>query len=175
MPKRISSVLRYALKTIRHKSLVFKYGLRTRAPLWRLLMHDWTKFTPSELPFYANRFFGANDDPLGFAQAWNHHHKYNRHHWEHWIPTTSHILSPMPAGMPLPMPEPIIREMVADWLAASIAYTGQHPATLADWEWFHKERQQMLLHDQTEAVLQRVLSEYFARHQKIVSPSSLHA
>jgi len=153
--------LRYVMRTLHHKWYVFRFGLRTRAPIWRLLIHDWTKFTPSELSAYANRFFGDTVDQLAFAQAWNHHHKANPHHWEYWVPVSAHTLSPIRAGTPLPMPEWAVREMVADWLGAEMSYGGPMPARIEDFHWYHKERPLMMLHDDTAALVEQVLGEYF--------------
>jgi hypothetical protein len=156
-------ITRYALKTLHHKYYVFRFGLKTGASLWRLLKHDWVKFTPSELPYYANRFYGKNDDQLGFAHAWNHHHKRQDHHWEYWIPTSAHSKSPVPGGEPLPMPEAAIREMVADWLAASTVYVGIVPTSIADWKWFQREKKKIRLHPDSWIILDQVMSSYFAR------------
>lgn len=169
----------YVAKTIRHKVAVVRYGRRTRASLWRLIRHDLSKFGPSELPHYARQTygprFGLKIDPCAFACAWNHHHKHNDHHWEYWIPVTSHMLSSLPAGSPLPMPIAAVREMVADWLAASSSYSGRTPATLESWTWFHEVRPQLKLHLVTWGRLDRVLSEYFghAAHLDEAEPSPL--
>lgn len=47
--------LRYVL---RHKWFVLVAGRRTGAPLWRLLIHDWSKFLPSEWAPYVQMFYG---------------------------------------------------------------------------------------------------------------------
>lgn len=153
---------RYVARTLAHKWLVLRFGIRTKAPLWRLLIHDWTKFTPAELPAYAARIYGDTHDPTAFAQAWNHHHKRHPHHWEFWIPVTSHMLSDAPAGEPLPMPEWAVREMVADWLAATSAYSGKAPANAGEWTWYIENRDTIRLHPETAKLLDRVMAEYFA-------------
>jgi hypothetical protein len=150
-------------QTMIHKWYVLRAGMRTGAPLWRLVIHDWTKFMPSEAPHYGRRQYGAADDNLGFAQAWNHHHKRHKHHWEWWIPVTSHRLSPVKAGEPLPMPEWAVREMVADWLGASKAYHGFFPETLQEWDWYHREKSSLRLHEETARLLEKVLDDYFRR------------
>lgn len=71
-------ILRFIAKTMVHKAYVIRFGLKTKAPLFRLLIHDWTKFTPAELPHYARRHYGSNDYKLGFSLAWNHHSKSKR-------------------------------------------------------------------------------------------------
>lgn len=154
---------RYILKTLHHKFWVFRYGLLTGAPLWRLVIHDWTKFTPSELPAYANKFYGEEIDHLGFARAWNHHQKHNDHHWEAHVLQSAHTLSPVPGGSPLPMPEGAVREMVADWLGAERSYGGTMPRSLAEFKWFLKERPEMVLHDETSALVEKVLADYFSK------------
>lgn len=152
---------KFLWRTSIHKTFVLLAGLRTGAPLWRLIVHDWTKYTPAEAPHYGRRHYGAKDDILGFVYAWNHHSKLNPHHWEYWIPVTAHRLSPIKAGAPLPMPEWAVREMVADWLGASRSYEGFFPRSLEGWDWYHKEKEKLRLHDDTWVLLARVLEEYF--------------
>jgi hypothetical protein len=50
--------LQYAKYLARHKWFVFLAGLNTRAPLWRLIVHDWSKFMPCEWRPYAHFFYG---------------------------------------------------------------------------------------------------------------------
>ena len=50
--------MQYFWLTWRHKWFVLLAGLKTKVPLWRLLVHDWTKFFPAELPHYQRQFFG---------------------------------------------------------------------------------------------------------------------
>lgn len=153
--------IRYVRKTLHHKWFVFWFGLRTKAPIWRLLIHDWTKFTPAELPAYANRFFGDGNDHISFALAWNHHSKLNPHHWEFWVPLTAHSKSPIPGGQPLPMAEWAVREMVADWLGAERSYNGFTPKNLSTWKWYNDNRGEMQFHPETALLLDDVLAKYF--------------
>jgi hypothetical protein len=154
--------IRYMLKTLHHKWFVFWFGLKTKAPLWRLLIHDWTKFTQYELPAYADWFFGDQKNEIFFAHAWNHHHKSNPHHWEYWIPVTAHSKSSIPAGIPLPMPEWAVREMIADWLGAERSYNGMTPPSLSEWPWYNATRPEMRFHPDTSVLVDRVLDEYFS-------------
>lgn len=133
------STLRYVALTIKHKWFVFLAGINTGAPLWRLLIHDWSKFLPAEAPHYGRQFFGAADDPLGFSYAWLHHQRRNPHHWEYWIPITGHNRGGYGDLQPLPMPEWAVREMVADWMGASRAYEGRWPTGPRSWDWFRVE------------------------------------
>lgn len=162
--KPLSPYFQFAGKVFKHKCLVFRYGLRTKAPLWRLFIHDWTKLLPVEFPHYARQICGSGGDEVAFAQAWNHHSKHNPHHWEYWIPVTAHMRSALPPN-PLPMPEWAVREMVADWLAASHATLGAAVHSVEAWSWFQNEKDVKLrLHPDTWATLNRVLVEYFESH-----------
>lgn len=132
--------MRYFLLTLKHKWFVLLAGLRLGGiPLWRLIIHDWSKLTPSELPAYNRQFFGDGTSPnFEFERAWLHHQNHNPHHWEYWISRTSHNKSgggPGSGEQILPMPETYVREMVADWLGASRAYEGYWPHKTGRWTW----------------------------------------
>lgn len=139
--------LKYMWLTVKHKWFVFQAGLLTGAPLWRLIIHDWTKFTPSEAPHYGRQFFGDKSDPRGFIAAWIHHQNHNPHHWEYWVPRTGHNRCdpPYPDGEPVPMPFWAVREMVADWFGAGRAYEGRWP-DVNNWTWLEQNRPKMKLH-----------------------------
>lgn len=152
--------MKYFWLTIKHKWFVFLAGLQTKAPLWRLLIHDWSKFTRPELPHYQRQFFGKADDPLGFMIAWIHHQNYNPHHWEYWIPRSGHnrCAPPFPDNTPIPMPEWAMREMVADWLGASRAYEGTWPKP-GNWKWLEKNFNKIRVAPSTRAFLIMFLDE----------------
>ena len=137
----------YALSVIRHKFYVLVAGLRVgNIPLWRLLIHDWSKFRPREFVAYRRRFVLKNCGKEEWRIAVNHHYKGNPHHWEYWI---------HPDGTPLPMPLTYVREMVADWMAASRSYAGH-------WDffpWVQEHWSQMRLHNQTQKKVREVLLE----------------
>lgn len=161
MTANLSPTLKFLKRTIIHKAFVFRAGLRTRAPFWRLVFHDWTKFLPSEAPHYGRQLFGSADDPISFSQAWNHHHKSNPHHWEWWIPLTTHGRASETSLDPLPMADWAVREMVADWLGASRVNDGFWQQKLSEWAWFHSARPMMRLHPDTSARVDVVLAQYF--------------
>lgn len=128
--------MRYAWLTIKHKWFVFVAGISLGVPLWRLMLHDWTKFLPWNLVAYNRQFFGKADRPEQFVRAWLRHQNAHDHHWEWWIPRTGHnrCQPPYPDTEPLPMSVAAVREMVADWMGASRAYEGRWP-TAANWPW----------------------------------------
>jgi hypothetical protein len=152
------SYISYLLYVLRHRWFVFveccQEGL-----LWRGLVHDASKFRPSEFFPYA-RFFGARQprDKTGyykptdtgdaaFDRAWFWHQKRNRHHWQYWtIPTADGVV-------PLDIPDADLREMVCDWRGASRA----QGATSTVQEWYAANGAKMVLTDATRLRLNALL------------------
>jgi len=146
----------------------YKYGVK--ASLWRLLMHDLSKFSKHELPHYDRQFFGDADRPEEFIRAWVHHQNHNQHHWEYWIPRTGHSRCdpPYPDGEPIPMPMKYVREMVCDWLGAGRAYEGKW-IDVKNWTWLEQAYPTMVLHQKTRNSLIIVLLEIGVSFKKLVS------
>lgn len=151
--------LKYLWLTLKHKVFVFRAGLRTKAPIFRLLIHDWSKFTFAEAPHYGRQFFGPADEPLNFSKAWLHHQNINPHHWEYWVPRTQHNRGGLEGA--LPMPEWAVREMVADWLGASRAYEGSWPKSIESWTWLQQNLDKITVHSDTKKMINQVLKEVF--------------
>lgn len=124
----------YLKAVLRHKYYVFLAGRRVgNIPLWRLIIHDWTKFLPVEFIGYANWHFGNCKNKETWAKAWLHHANHNPHHHEYWVirwfgedaqfyeelgePVADFVVA-------LEIPETYLREMVADWMGASRNYSG---------------------------------------------------
>ena len=83
----------YLKSLLRHKWFVLLAGLKVGGvPLWRLIVHDMSKFSRFEFRQYAVNFHGqespvdADQVSLDFAYAWLHHENSNPHHWGYWIP-----------------------------------------------------------------------------------------
>jgi hypothetical protein len=160
--RNIIPTIKYLHSTTIHKYYVFQAGRWTKTSLWRRLVHDWTKYTSAEAPHYGRQLFGAADDNVGFITAWNHHHKANPHHWEYWIPATTHTRGSWVPGEPLPMPEIVIREMVADWLGAGRHYTGSWAGSVETWGWYNEWKDRIVLHADTRVKLEAIIAETFA-------------
>lgn len=127
--------LRYANYLLRHKWFVLVAGLRTKAPLWRLLIHDWSKFLPCEWVHYATSFYGprprTGEVKAAFNYAWLHHIHANPHHWQHWS-----LREDSGAVKILEIPDHFTKEMLADWMGAGRAITGKWDIV----EWYKKNR-----------------------------------
>lgn len=98
----------------KHKKYVLQAGIMVGGISdERLFNHDASKFLVAEFPHYARNFHGDKADPEGFGRALEHHWRCNDHHWQYWVRE----------GVPTIMLEESVREMVADWMAASLQYT----------------------------------------------------
>jgi hypothetical protein len=148
----------YLKYILRHKWYVmwecFRHGL-----YWQGLVHDLSKFRPSEFFPYANFFYeehrcerGLNTRPLhidyAFDLAWLKHLHRNPHHWQHWIRNgddgTIRIFE---------MPRKYWLEMVADWVGAGIVITGQREVQ----KWYLKNRDKISLHIKTRLTVETLL------------------
>jgi hypothetical protein len=167
--------LKYLNYVIRHKWFVFLAGIKTQTPFWQLLIHDWSKFLPSEWLPYVNNFYASEDEkfdewseantkygcqeaaPYGhfikdrFTVAWLHHQNRNKHHWQYWVITKDDGRT-----FALPMPEKYVREMVADWAGAGKAITGEWEVA----EWYEKNRAKMMIAPESEFLVNELMGEF---------------
>jgi hypothetical protein len=109
-----------------------------------LLKHDISKFYPSEIFAYTRRFVCKKSNDTEFNYAWLKHQNRNDHHWQYWILKEQNLS--------LDMPYQAVKEMLADWLAASRAYEGYWP-DLNNWKWWNEHKSQILLSEQTYGIL----------------------
>lgn len=143
---------------LRHKWFVFIECVRLGIP-WRGLLHDFSKFLPSEWIPYANFFYVQQPrDETGyykptdtgdkaFDYAWLLHQKRNKHHWQWWV------LPEDGGGVKvLPMPDKYRKEMLADWRGA-----GRAQRTPDTRKWYYKNKNKMQLHPETEKWIESIL------------------
>lgn len=152
--------MKYLWLTIKHKYFVFFAGLRLKVPLWQLIIHDWSKFLLWRA--YDNVFFGDKSMDREFAEAWLYHQNHEKHHWEYWIPRSSHnkVDASMSDVTPLEMPMKYVREMLADWMGAGRAYEGKYPDP-RNWTWFETNRERIFanLHPNTREAVLEIIEE----------------
>lgn len=145
---------RYAKYIVLHKWFVLVAGFRTKAPVWRLIVHDWSKLLPCEWVPYARSFYGPQprtpETKAAFDRAWLHHQHANPHHWQHW-----NLREDSGKLKLLEIPEHFTREMVADWMGAGRAITGRWEAR----EWFEKNSNTIQLAPKTLARVKELLRD----------------
>lgn len=143
--------------------------------MWRLLVHDLSKFLPSEWFAYVDNFYDkekkntrtmqafsefgcAEAAPWGyfpqdlFSIAWNHHQKRNPHHWQYW-----YLINDDGQKFPVGMPKEYLLEMVADWAGAGRAITGK-------WDvrgWYEANKGKILIRDEDRIIVESILAEKF--------------
>lgn len=119
--------LRYLRYVLLHKLYVFRAGILVNGYslpwLWRLLVHDLSKFSRAEWSPYVDRFYGPQvtdgntvhrrEVERRFNAAWLHHIHHNPHHWQHWI-----LHEDSGKTLVLVPPNAEANEMIADWLGA---------------------------------------------------------
>lgn len=115
-------IFRHFITITRHRHKVmlhcFKAGL-----IWRGLLHDLSKYLPSEF-IPGARYYQGNRSPqakerelFGYSAAWLHHKGRNKHHFEYWVDSGANndfVFVKMPAVY--------FGEMVCDRIAASKIY-----------------------------------------------------
>lgn len=148
--KRHWNYLKYLL---RHKYYVWVAGHALGLGWWRLLIHDWHKFLPSEWCPYAKTFYEPDGtkrylESDEFSYAWNLHQKRAAHHWQHWLITWDRGET-----KPLMMDAESAVEMVADWMGAGKAITGKWGA----WSWYIKNKEKIQLHPITRGYVESLL------------------
>jgi len=111
----------------------------------------------AELMPYVCNFYLDKKNQESFNRAWNHHLKWNKHHWQYWV-----LILDDGGSICLPIPEKYIREMVADWLGASRAIAEGEgiewtPNRLTDW--YNQRRATMKLEHTTRIRVETLLQE----------------
>lgn len=123
----------------------FKKGL-----IWQGLVHDMSKFLPSEFFAYAEYFYGSGKNLIDFDYAWLYHQRKEKHHWQFWI------LKYDDGDLKvLEMPDKYIKELVADWSGAGKAQGHNKPHELQ--EWYIKNHNKIILHPITRSKVEQLL------------------
>jgi hypothetical protein len=152
----MNAYVKNALVILKHKWFVIIAGLKVGGiPVWRLLIHDLSKFSPTEFVGYTKRKIDKNFPDEKWRPIWLHHIHHNPHHWEHWVLIKNNNIHT------LPMPISYVREMVADWLAAGRGYKDSWDIK----EWLVAEVPKMSLHLETIKAINNVFRELHLPYQ----------
>lgn len=147
------------LKTITsHRHKVLAHCVRAGI-VWRGLMHDLSKYSPSE--FLAGvRYYQGNRSPNekereinGYSKAWMHHKGRNRHHFEYW---TDYNIRTRRIE-PVRMPDVFIYEMFCDRVAASKIYNKEKYSDSCPYEYFMAAKARRIIDGETSDKLEMLL------------------
>ena len=150
--------LKYLNYLIKHKWFVFLECCKERM-IWQGIIHDLSKFLPSEFFPYVEHFYGGTEhndirkgrDETGYYKptdtgdkafdfAWLLHQKKNKHHWQWWT------LPEDEGGLKiLEMPVKYRKEMLCDWLGAAKAQGHKNNRK----KWYEKNKDRMQLGTET--------------------------
>ncbi len=141
----------------RHKWVVFKLCCKVGQP-WRGLVHDLSKYSPTEF-WEGVKYFNGKHSPItdakkdkGYSQAWLHHKGRNKHHTDYWVDLSAPDKTPI-------IPYQYVAEMLCDKLAAGIVYKGKDWTKEYELEYWLHERDKTLVNDQIEALITEFLTQ----------------
>lgn len=140
----------------KHRLKVFILCCKCGIP-WRGLVHDLSKYSPTEffegVKYYAN----GNYSPVlnakknnGYSKAWLHHKGRNKHHSEYWLDLAAPTKAPI-----IPLKYAI--EMVCDRIAASKIYQKKNYTNMSAYYYWNKHRDDEILNRK----IQKFLTEVF--------------
>lgn len=153
----------YFWAVAKHKYYVLIGCIKYKVSLWQGIIHDLSKYTPTEWTPYVHQFYnkdgskrsvrdasGAYDpnaQSLDFQRAWLSHQK-NYHHWQAWV-----SIGDGGNLSVLEMPEKYAREMLADWYGAGMAQSKRSDPL----PWYLKNRDKMIFHPKTRIFIEDIL------------------
>ncbi len=141
---KFKNVIKHFKLITHHKWVVLKLCCKIGEP-WRGLVHDLSKYSPTEFWESANYYVGDHS-PIteakkdkGYSEAWLHHRGRNKHHTHYWVDHDAPETTPV-------MPYPYAAEMICDKLAAGMIYQGKEwtkEFELSYWEEREKDKLEM--------------------------------
>lgn len=143
----------------RHRHLVMAHCFKAGIP-WRGLMHDLSKYSPSEF-FPGVRYYTGVHSPTsderkenGYSKAWLHHKGRNKHHYEYWTDWSLTEKKYVPVEMPLPF----AIEMFCDRVAASKVYQKDKYTDRSPLDYFNARKAEELMHPETAKLLEKLVT-----------------
>lgn len=149
----MGAIWNHFLTVARHKLIVFRECCACGI-FWRGLVHDLSKFSPTEFIPSARYFQGskspieAEKDIFGYSIAWQHHMGHNPHHWEYWID-----FSDDGAIIANRIPYIYVVEMVCDWIGAGKVYSKEAWTQHEPLAYYNKVRAGRHIHPDTERLI----------------------
>lgn len=150
---------RYISKVLIHKIFVGYFCFKSRL-FWRGLVHDISKFSPTEL-FENVKFYNPKTSPVvearklfGYSTSWQHHKGRNSHHYEYWVDDVDH------GAKMIRMPFDDALELICDGLGASIAYNWKiKDLYFNEWKWWiDGPLKNARMHPHTRAFIHAILT-----------------
>ena len=143
----------------RHRHRVIA-NCRRAGILMQGLMHDLSKYSPTEFIPGAKFYTGTRSpnegerEAYGYSLAWMHHKGRNRHHFEYWtdyFPSEKKVLH-------VKMPLKYVVEMFCDRVAASKIYQGDKYTDRSALDYFLRGKSRRVIHPETSELLEKLLT-----------------
>lgn len=122
------------------------------------LLHDLSKFSPTELLESANYYAGGTSSPIneakkdkGYSLAWFHHKGRNRHHYEYWYDNID------TGGTKVKMPEEYADELICDYLGAGRAYMKHNFTYVNEYKWWTDKRNILAMNEKTKTLVDHIM------------------
>ncbi|MEE1024675.1 MAG: DUF5662 family protein [Acutalibacteraceae bacterium] len=150
--------IKHFITITRHRHKVIMHCAKAGI-LYRGLLHDLSKYMPSEFICGAKYYAGdrspnvAEREKYGYSKAWLHHKGRNRHHFEYWNDYSMETHRVEPVKMPLIY----VIEMFCDRVAASKIYRGDKYTDSHPLEYFMSGKQTRVIHKETSDLLESLL------------------
>jgi len=142
----------YLAYLIKHKYWVFQMLFQKKLYI-QAIMHDISKFYPSEFDLYARYY--ATKKRMNITKAWHLHLHRNKHHWQYWL-----FIDNEGNMKAFEMPEKYVIEMIADWYAVAIMEGGYNKLEQRVAEWYFSRQNKILLHQNTKKFVEDIISVY---------------
>lgn len=147
-------------KTItQHKLMVMK-GCFSVGLYWQGLVHDLSKYMPSEFIVGAKYYQGTqspNDAERrikGYSSAWLHHKGRNKHHYDYWMDYSARAGGGI---IPAKMPDRYVVEMLIDRIAASKNYNRENYTDDMPLKYYMSGNTENFIHPETRKTLEKLL------------------
>ena len=157
----LKNIVGHFMVITRHKWVVFKLCCKVGQP-WRGLVHDLSKYSPTEF-WEGVKYFNGKHSPItdakkdkGYSQAWLHHKGRNKHHTDYWVDLSAPDKTPI-------IPYQYVAEMLCDKLAAGIVYKGKDWTPEYELNYWVNERDRTLVNDHIDALI----TEFFTQVSQV--------
>ena len=148
-------------KTITHHKLMVMKGCFAVGLYWQGLLHDLSKYMPSEFLVGARYYQGtqspnnAERKEKGYSSAWLHHKGRNKHHYEYWMDYSLHARGEI---IPVRMPDKYVVEMFIDRVAASKNYNREGYTDDMPLRYYRGGNPEKFMHKDTRRKLELLLN-----------------
>jgi len=151
------SIIKHLKLITHHKWVVFKLCCKIGIP-WRGLLHDLSKYSPTEFRESIKYYVGDHSPILeakkdkGYSEAWLHHKGRNKHHTEYWVDHNAPDVTPV-------MPYKYAAEMICDKFAAGMIYQGKNWTKEYQLSYWERERKKLEINPKIKEFVTEVMTQ----------------